>query len=313
MFSYIARRILATLPVMVVVALVVFGLLHLSPGDPAAIIAGDQATTQEIEKVRVQLGLDRPLAVQFASWIGDLARGDLGRSIYDGQPVAKMIGQRLEPTVALALCTLLVSVLLSIPLGTLAAWKAGTWIDRAIMGFAVLGFSFPVFVIGYGLIYLFSLTWELLPVQGYASPSEGIGEFLAHMVMPSLALGWVLTALFARMTRTSMLEVLGQDYIRTAQAKGLSTGRVLAGHALKNAAIPIVTTIGIGVALLIGGVVVTETVFAIPGVGLLTVDAILRRDYPVIQGVVLVFSAVYVLVNLAVDLSYGLFDPRIRY
>jgi peptide/nickel transport system permease protein len=298
---------------MAVVAVVVFGLLHLSPGDPAAIIAGDQATTQEIEKVRTQLGLDRPLPLQFTSWLADLARGDLGRSIYDGQPVAKMIGQRLEPTIALALCTLLVSVLLSIPLGTIAAWKAGTWIDRAIMGFAVLGFSFPVFVIGYGLIYLLSLQLELLPVQGYTSPAEGIGEFAAHMVMPSLALGWVLTALFARMTRTSMLEVLGQDYIRTAQAKGLSTTQVLAGHALKNAAVPIVTTIGIGVALLIGGVVVTETVFAIPGVGLLTVDAILRRDYPVIQGVVLVFSAVYVLVNLAVDLSYGLFDPRIRY
>jgi peptide/nickel transport system permease protein len=298
---------------MAVVAVVVFGLLHLSPGDPAAIIAGDQATTQEIEKVRAQLGLDRPLPLQFTAWLGDLARGDLGRSIYDGQPVAKMIAQRLEPTIALALCTLLVSVLLSIPLGTIAAWKAGTWIDGAIMGFAVLGFSFPVFVIGYGLIYFLSLQLELLPVQGYTSPAEGVGEFAAHMVMPSLALGWVLTALFARMTRTSMLEVLGQDYIRTAQAKGLSTARVLAGHALKNAAVPIVTTIGIGVALLIGGVVVTETVFAIPGVGLLTVDAILRRDYPVIQGVVLVFSAVYVLVNLAVDLSYGLFDPRIRY
>src|SRR5690349_12327071 len=194
---------------MAVVAVVVFGLLHLSPGDPAAIIAGDQATTQEIEKVRAQLGLDRPLALQFTAWLGDLARGDLGRSIYDGQPVAKMIGQRLEPTLALALCTLLVSILLSIPLGTIAAWKAGTWIDRAIMGFAVLGFSFPVFVIGYGLIYLLSLQLELLPVQGYASLSEGIGEFAAHMVMPSLALGWVLTALFARMTRTSMLEVLG--------------------------------------------------------------------------------------------------------
>jgi peptide/nickel transport system permease protein len=296
-----------------VVAVVVFGLLHLSPGDPAAVIAGDQATTQEIEKVRVQLGLDRPLAVQFASWVGDIARGDLGRSIYDGQPVARMIGQRLEPTIALSLCTLGVALILSIPLGIIAAWKAGSWIDRAIMGFAVLGFSFPVFVIGYGLIYLFSLTWELLPVQGYASPTEGVGEFVSHMVMPSLALGWVLTALFARMTRTSMLEVLSQDYIRTAQAKGLSTVRVLVGHALKNAAVPIVTTVGIGIALLIGGVVVTETVFAIPGVGLLTVDAILRRDYPVIQGVVLVFSAVYVLINLAVDLSYGFFDPRIRY
>ena len=296
-----------------VVAVVVFALLHLAPGDPAAVIAGDQATVQEIEKVRAQLGLDRPLAVQFASWIGDILRGDLGRSIYDGQPVARMIAQRLEPTIALSLCTLLVALSAALPMGIVAAWKAGTWIDRAVMGFAVLGFSFPVFVIGYGMIYFFSLQLELLPVQGYASPSEGLGVFAIHMVMPSLALGWVLTALFARMTRTSMLEVLSQDYIRTAQAKGLATPHVLVGHALKNAAVPIVTTIGIGIALLIGGVVVTETVFAIPGVGLLTVDAILRRDYPVIQGVVLVFSAVYVLINLGVDLSYGFFDPRIRY
>ena len=313
MLSYIGRRILATIPVMGVVAVVVFALLHLAPGDPAAVIAGDQATTQEIEKVRVQLGLDRPLAVQFGAWLGDVLRGNLGRSIYDGQPVAKMIGQRLQPTIALSICTLLVALLAALPMGIIAAWRAGTWIDRAIMGFAVLGFSFPVFVIGYGLIYLLSLQLELLPVQGYASLSEGVGEFVSHMVMPSLALGWVLTALFARMTRTSMLEVLSQDYIRTAQAKGLSSASVLVGHALKNAAVPIVTTIGIGIALLIGGVVVTETVFAIPGVGLLTVDAILRRDYPVIQGVVLVFSVVYVLINLAVDLSYGFLDPRIRY
>ena len=295
-----------------VVAVVVFALLHLSPGDPAAVIAGDQASVEEVEKVRAQLGLDRPLAVQFASWVGSVLQGDLGVSIYNNQPVAAMILQRVEPTVALSICTLLVALTLSIPLGIVAAWKAGTWIDRLIMGFAVLGFSFPVFVIGYGLIYFLALQAELLPVQGYVSITKGLAEFLPHMVMPSLALGWVLTALFARMTRTSMLEVLSQDYIRTAQAKGLSSTAVLVGHALKNAAIPIVTTVGIGIALLIGGVVVTETVFAIPGVGLLTVDAILRRDYPVIQGVVLVFSAVYVLINLAVDLSYGLFDPRIR-
>jgi peptide/nickel transport system permease protein len=311
--SYLGRRVLATIPVMGVVAVVVFALLHLAPGDPAAVIAGDQATVEEVGKVRAQLGLDRPLALQFAAWLGHIATGDLGRSIYDGQPVTRMIAQRVEPTIALSLCTLLVALSLAIPLGILAAWKAGTWIDRGVMGFAVLGFSFPVFVIGYGLIYLLSLKLEWLPVQGYASPREGIGEFAAHMVMPALALGWVLTALFARMTRTSMLEVLSQDYIRTAHAKGLSSAQVLIGHALKNAAVPIVTTIGIGIALLIGGVVVTETVFAIPGVGLLTVDAILRRDYPVIQGVVLVFSAVYVLINLAVDLSYGFLDPRIRY
>ena len=296
-----------------VVAVLVFALLHLAPGDPAAVIAGDQASVADVAKVRAQLGLDRPLAAQFAGWVGDILRGDLGRSIYDGQPVARMIAQRLEPTVALSLCTLFVALAAALPLGIVAAWKAGTWIDRGLMGFAVLGFSFPVFVIGYGLIYLFSLKLEWLPVQGYASPRAGIAEFAAHMVMPALALGWVLTALFARMTRTSMLEVLSQDYIRTARAKGLSSAQVLLGHALKNAAVPIVTTIGIGVALLIGGVVVTETVFAIPGVGLLTVDAILRRDYPVIQGVVLVFSAVYVLINLAVDVSYGFLDPRIRY
>jgi peptide/nickel transport system permease protein len=313
LLSYLGRRILATIPVMAVVAVVVFALLHLAPGDPAAVIAGDQATAQEVAKVRAQLGLDRPLAVQFASWLGNVLRGDLGRSIYDGQPVTRMIAQRVAPTLALSLCTLLIALAVSLPLGIIAAWKAGTWIDRGVMGFAVLGFSFPVFVIGYGLIYLLSLKLEWLPVQGYASLREGVGEFASHMVMPALALGWVLSALFARMTRTSMLEVLSQDYIRTAQAKGLSSRQVLIGHALKNAAVPIVTTVGIGIALLIGGVVVTETVFAIPGVGLLTVDAILRRDYPVIQGVVLVFSAVYVLINLAVDVSYGFLDPRIRY
>jgi peptide/nickel transport system permease protein len=313
LLSYTWRRIAATIPVMGVVAVVVFALLHLSPGDPAAVIAGDQATVAEVEKVREQLGLNRPLLVQFGSWVADVLRGDLGVSIYNNQPVATMILQRAEPTIALALCTLLVALAGAIPMGIIAAWKAGTWIDRFIMGFAVLGFSFPVFVIGYGLIYVFSLQLELLPVQGYASISKGLGEFLPHMVLPSLALGWVLMALFARMTRTSMLEVLSQDYIRTAHAKGLSSSRVLVGHALKNAAVPIVTTIGIGIALLIGGVVVTETVFAIPGIGRLTVDAILRRDYPVIQGVVLVFSAVYVLINLAIDLSYSLLDPRIRY
>ena len=313
MLSYIGRRILATIPVMGVVAVVIFALLHLAPGDPAAVIAGDHATVEEVAKVRAQLGLDRPLLAQFGSWIGAVLQGDLGVSIYNRQPVAGMILQRVEPTLALALCTLVVALGAALPLGIIAAWKAGTWIDRAIMGFAVLGFSFPVFVIGYGLMYVLALRLELLPVQGYVSIREGLGAFLPHMIMPALALGWALTALFARMTRTSMLEVLSQDYIRTAHAKGLSERRVLLGHALKNASVPIVTTVGIGVALLIGGVVVTETVFAIPGIGRLTVDAILRRDYPVIQGVVLVFSAVYVLINLAIDLSYTVLDPRIRY
>jgi peptide/nickel transport system permease protein len=312
-FSYIVRRVLATIPVMVVVAIFVFALLHLSPGDPAAIIAGDSATDTDIARIHAQLGLDRPFYVQFVSWAWGLLHGDLGVSIFTNLPVLKLIGQRVEPTIALTVSTLIVSVLVAIPLGILAAAKAGTWVDRVVMVFAVLGFSVPVFVLAYVLIYVFSIATRLLPVQGYVGPGDGLRPFLSHLVMPSIALGFVYIALIARITRASMLDVLAQDYIRTAQAKGLPNEKVLIGHALRNAAVPIATIIGIGVALLIGGVVVTETVFAIPGLGRLTVDAILRRDYPIIQGVILIFSAVYVLINLLVDLSYAVLDPRIRY
>jgi peptide/nickel transport system permease protein len=313
MLAYIVRRILATIPVMVVVAIFVFALLHLSPGDPAAIIAGDSATDADIARIHAQLGLDRPFYVQFVEWVWGLLHGDLGISIFTNLPVLKLIGQRVEPTIALTVSTLIVSVLVAIPLGILAAWKAGTWIDRVVMVFAVFGFSVPVFVLAYVLIYIFSIATKLLPVQGYVAPSDGLQPFLSHLVMPSIALGFVYIALIARITRASMLDVLAQDYIRTAQAKGLPNETVLIRHALRNAAVPIVTIIGIGVALLIGGVVVTETVFAIPGLGRLTVDAILRRDYPIIQGVILIFSAIYVLINLLVDLSYAVLDPRIRY
>jgi peptide/nickel transport system permease protein len=313
MFAYIVRRMLATIPVMAVVALFVFSLLHLSPGDPAVIIAGDTATLDDIARIRAKLGLDQPLYIQFTTWVWGLLHGDLGISIFTNLPVSKLIAQRVEPTVALTISTLVVSILAAIPMGVLAAWKAGSWIDRVVMVFAVLGFSVPVFVLAYLLIYVFAISTDLLPVQGFVSPRDGLRPFLSHIAMPSLALGMIYTALIARMTRASMLDVLAQDYIRTAQAKGLSNDKVLIGHALKNAAIPIVTIIGIGVALLISGVVVTETVFAIPGLGRLTVDAILRRDYPIIQGIILIFSAAYVLVNLLVDLSYTLLDPRIRY
>ena len=313
MLAYIIRRILATIPVMVVVALFVFALLHLSPGDPAAIIAGDTATPADIVHIRQMLGLDEPLYLQFGQWVWRLLHGDLGTSIFTNLPVAQLIAQRIEPTVALSLSTLIVSVLAAIPMGVLAAWKAGSWIDRLVMAFAVLGFSVPVFVLAYVLIYVFSVDLDWLPVQGYVSIRAGVVPFLSHMVLPSIALGMVYAALIARITRASMLDVLAQDYIRTAQAKGLANDKVLIGHALKNAAVPIATIIGIGVALLISGVVVTETVFAIPGIGRLTVDAILRRDYPIIQGIILVFSAAYVLVNLLVDLSYTVLDPRIRY
>jgi peptide/nickel transport system permease protein len=313
MFAYIVRRILATIPVMAVVAVFVFALLYLSPGDPAAIIAGDTATVDDILRIRAKLGLDQPVYIQFGEWVWRLMHGDLGISIFTNLPVAKLIQQRLEPTVALSVATLIVSIAVAIPMGVLAAWKAGSWIDRVVMVFAVLGFSVPVFVLAYILIFVFAIWADLLPVQGYVSITAGVWPFLSHIILPSAALGMIFAALIARITRASMLDVLAQDYIRTAQAKGLANQQVLIGHALKNAAVPIVTIIGIGVALLIGGVVVTETVFAIPGLGRLTVDAILRRDYPIIQGIILVFSGAYVLVNLLVDLSYTLIDPRIRY
>ena len=312
-FAYIVRRILATIPVMAVVALFVFSLLHLSPGDPAAIIAGDTATLADIARIREKLGLDQPLYIQFVTWVWHLLHGDLGISIFTNLPVSKLIAQRVEPTITLTISTLIISVASAIPMGVLAAWKAGAWIDRLVMVFAVIGFSVPSFVLAYLLIYVFAISTDLLPVQGFVSIRDGIGPFLSHIAMPSLALGLIFAALIARMTRASMLDVLAQDYIRTAQAKGLSNDKVLIGHALKNAAVPIATIIGVSFALLISGVVVTETVFAIPGLGRLTVDAILRRDYPIIQGIILVFSAAYVLVNLLVDLSYTFLDPRIRY
>ena len=313
MYAFLIRRLLAAIPVMGVVAVFVFALLHLAPGDPAAIIAGDLATADDIAKIRERLGLDRPLLEQFLTWIGQIARGDLGHSIFSGHPVTQLIGQRLEPSLAVTVATLVIAVVLAIPLGVLAAWRAGSLVDRAVMGFAVLGFSVPVFVIGYVLIWLFSIRLDWMPVQGYQPISAGLWPWLSHIMLPSIALGLIYMALIARITRATMLETLSQDYIRTAQAKGLATLDVLIRHALKNAAVPIVTVIGIGVALLIGGVVVTESVFAIPGLGRLTVDAILRRDYPIIQGLILVFSFAYVVVNLVVDMLYVVLDPRIRY
>ena len=298
---------------MAVVAFVVFLLLYLTPGDPAAILAGDAATSEDIKKIREKLGLDDPFLERFGQWLWRLLHGDLGVSIFTNLPVTRLIGQRIEPTLSLTLCTLVISVLVAVPLGVLAAARAGSWLDRAVMAFSVAGFSVPVFVIAYVLIMVFSIELEWLPVQGYRPIKDGLWEWARHLVLPSIALGTVYIALIARMTRAAMLDVLAQDYVRTAQAKGLAPTAVLLRHALKNAAVPIATVIGIGVALLIGGAIVTETVFALPGIGRLTVDAILRRDYPIIQGVVLLFSAAYVLINLAVDLSYMFFDPRIRY
>jgi peptide/nickel transport system permease protein len=313
MISYVVRRLLLTLPVMILVAIIVFLLLHLSPGDPAAIMAGDNATAEQIAAIRTKLGFDEPLWKQFALWCLALVQGDLGQSLFWGDPVTVLIGQRAEPTVSLALTTISFAVVVAVTLGVVAAANPGTWIDRGVMGFAVLGFSLPVFVVGYMLIFLFAIDLKWLPVQGYTRLAEGVGPWLHNLVLPSLALGMAYVALIARITRTTMLEVLAEDYIRTGKAKGVAARPLLLRHALKNAAVPIVTVIGIGVALLIGGVVITETVFNIPGIGRLVVDAIARRDYPIVQGVIMIFAGIYVLVNLLVDLSYTLFDPRIRY
>jgi peptide/nickel transport system permease protein len=312
-FAYAVRRILSTIPVMGVVALFVFSLLYIAPGDPAAIIAGDQATPADVERIRASLGLDRPFLVRFGEWLWRVLHGDLGTSIFTNLPVTHMIAQRVEPTLSLMVLTLTLSIVVAVPMGVLAAWKSGTWIDRLVMVLAVAGFSVPVFVVGYLLAYAFALELDVFPVQGYAPIADGVGPWLATLALPSVTLGSAFIALIARITRATMLEVLNQDYVRTARSKGVGQRAILFVHALKNAAVPIVTIIGLGVAGLIGGAVVTESVFAIPGIGRLVVDAILRRDYPVIQGVVLLFSFVYVLVNLAVDLLYTVFDPRIRY
>jgi peptide/nickel transport system permease protein len=313
MTAYILRRLLATIPVMVVVAIFVFFLLRLAPGDPAAIIAGEDATAAQIAAVRTQLGLDRPIFEQFVVWLGGMLQGDFGTSIFSNLPVSRLIAQRIEPTLSLMLATLLVALCLAIPLGVLAAWKARGFVDRLVMLFAVLGFAVPVFLVGYVLIYVFAVKLGWLPVQGYTPIREGLWPWMESLILPSVALGITYMALIARVTRASMLEVLAEDYIRTATSKGLTTNRVLLLHALKNASVPIVTVIGIGIALLISGVVITETVFNIPGLGRLTVDAVLKRDYPIVQCLIIVFAAVKVLVNLLIDISYVFLDPRIRY
>ncbi len=313
MLRFILKRVLATIPVMVVVASLVFLMLRLTPGDPAVVIAGDLATPEQVARIRAELGLDQPVLTQFLTWFFQLLRGNLGTSIFTNLPVTTLIGQRLEPTLMLSLSTILFSVVFGVTLGTLAAWKSGTWIDRVIMVLAVIGFSMPVFVVGYILIFAFAGQDRLFPVQGYVSPFADPVGFLKAITLPTIALSAIYLAHVTRITRASVLEVLGEDYVRTARAKGQIERKVLFRHALKNAAVPIVTVVGLGVALLFGGAVVTETVFNIPGLGRLVLDAILRRDYPIIQGLIIFFAFVFVLLNLLIDIAYTLLDPRIRY
>ncbi len=302
MLGYLLRRILAAIPVMGVVALFVFLLLRLTPGDPAAILAGDNATPEQLERIRTSLGLNEPLYAQFFTWIGKLLHGDL-----------KMISQRVEPSISIAVSTIILAIVVAVPLGVIAAWKHGTWIDRFVMGLSVVGFSVPVFVIGYVLIQVFAIELRWLPVQGFKSITAGFGPFFERIILPTCTLSFIYVALIARMTRAAMLDVLGEDYVRTARAKGINESAVLLRHALRNAAVPVITVIGTGFALLISGVVVTESVFNLPGIGRLTVDAVLARDYPVIQAMILLTSGIYVAVNLLIDVAYTLLDPRIRY
>ncbi|MBR9765718.1 MAG: ABC transporter permease [Rhodobacteraceae bacterium] len=313
MLSYFLRRLLMAIPVMFFVAVFVFLLLRLTPGDPAQAIAGDQASLAQLEAIRESLGLNEPLSVQFVTWIGQMLQGDFGRSLISDRPVLEMIGQRLGPTLALALVAMAMTLLIALPMGVLAAWRHGGMTDRLVMAVSVIGFSVPIFVIGYVLIGVFAVHLRWFPVQGYKALADGIGPFAHRIFLPGLALASIYIALISRMTRASMLEVLREDYVRTARAKGLPEGLVLFRHALRNAAIPILTVVGTGFAMMISGVVVTETVFNIPGLGRLVVDAVLARDYPLIQAIILLTAGTYVLINLAIDLSYALTDPRIRY
>ncbi|AMX98914.1 ABC transporter permease [Mesorhizobium ciceri] len=313
MAAYILRRMFSTIAVMAMVGIFVFLLLRLAPGDPAAMIAGRSATADQIAGIREQLGLNDPLPVQFVNWALSVLGGDFGHSIFTGGPVLGLISQRLEPTISISILTMLLSVTIGVSFGILAAWRVSGLVDRILTAFATLGFSVPVFVVGFFLIYVFSIRAHWLPVQGYQPIDHGLGPWLVHLILPTVTLSVPYIAFIARIVRASMLEVLSEDYMRTAAAKGASSYSMLFHHALKNAGVPILTVIGISFAGLIGGVVITETVFNIPGVGRLVVDAINNRDYPIIQGVLILVSGLYVIINLAIDLSYTLVDPRIRY
>ncbi|CAH2604564.1 glutathione ABC transporter membrane subunit GsiC [Rhodovastum atsumiense] len=313
MLLTIARRLLAAIPVLFIVTVIVFLLLRLSPGDPAVMIAGSNATEEQLQALREAMGLNQPMLQQLAIWLHQVLTGDLGTSLISGMPVADMVLDRFGPTLALSLSTILFAVVVAIPLGVVAARQQGKPLDRLIMAGSVVGFSVPVFIIGYVLILVFARMLNLLPVQGYQPLSAGFVEFARRLVLPTVTLSFPYIALIARIVRTNVIEVMNEDFIRTARSKGMTEGAVLVHHALGNAAVPIITIIGVSITMLIGGVVVTESVFNIPGLGRLVLEAVLARDYTVIQSLILLFSVLYVLINLGVDLLYGVFDPRIRH
>lgn len=312
MLNFVLGRVLTAIPVMAVVAVIVFLLIYLAPGDPAAVVAGETATAEMIASLREAMGANDNIFVRFWAWLSPLLHGDLGNSIHWGDPVIQLLAQRAGPTISLSIVTIILSVGIAVVTGVMSAARVNTLFDRTLVGFTVAAFSLPTFVVGYLMMYFFSIQFRWLPVQGYAPLSDGFWPWLSHLILPAATLGTVYIALIARVTRAAMLEILNEDYIRTARAKGVPGNIILYKHALKNAGVPIATIVGNGLALLISGVVITETVFNLPGVGRLVVDAIARRDYPIIQGVTLIFAGIYVLLNLLVDLSYTIFDPRIR-
>ncbi|MCC7272917.1 MAG: ABC transporter permease [Alphaproteobacteria bacterium] len=313
MHRYILRRLAETLPTLLIVSLIVFLLAHLAPGDPAARMLGSYATSAEIAKAREEMGFDRSVVVQYAAWLVRAVQGDLGRSINSGLPVLETIADRLPRTFSLALLSLLVSILIGVPLGILAAIRQNTIWDQASMSFCLIGLSIPDFVAGLLLVLVFSVELNLLPSIGYAPLAQGFGDWLGHLAMPSFSLGFLMSAVTARMTRSSVLDVLRQDYVLTARAKGMSETRVVGIHVLKSAMIPVLTVIGINLGAVFRGAVVIETLFALPGIGRLMITGIEFRDYPVIQGCLLSIVTIYILINLIVDLLYAWLDPRIRY
>jgi len=310
--TYILRRLVMLVPVILIVGLVVFTLVHLTPGDPAAVILGDQATPEDIQELRDRLGLNDPLPVQFINWFGGVLRLDFGDSIFLGMPVTEALLERVEPTVLLTLYALVVQLAIGIPLGVISALRSGTIIDRLMTALAISGAAIPTFFLGIMLILIFAVTLQWLPSVGYVSPTQDPWGHIQRMIMPAFALGFSTAGLLARLIRSSMLDVLNEDYVRTAKAKGLAHRDVVIRHALRNALVPAITVVGTSVAALLGGAVVTETVFTIPGMGRLVVQSISRRDYPIIQGAVMAIAVSYVLVNLLVDILYVYADPRVR-
>lgn len=313
MIRTISHRLLGMLVVMLLVVTIVFVIVRITPGDPAAVMLGPDATSADIAALRTQLGLDRPLLVQYFQYLADVVRGDFGQSIFLGQPVLRALADRAEPTFFLTLFSLGIAVAIALPIGIYSAYRRGSAFDQSATTVAMLAASIPSFWLGLLMIQFFAVKLGWFPTSGYGGPGASFATRLGHLVLPAFALGIVSSALIIRFTRASMLDVLNDDYVRTARSKGMGEWRVILRHALKNAMIPILTIIGLTAALLISGAVVTETVFSLPGVGNLVVNAVLRRDYPVIQGALLVVAGLYVLINFLIDMLYILVDPRVRY